>query len=442
MGNQAITETLSAARERLSSSKGHQILSKLFDDGVFTEIDAFARSEGDFAEVAAGRGRVGGAPVFAYAQNKDFSGGAMSAAQAAKIKKVYDLALKTGTPVVAVYDSIGGRLSEGTALMAAYGDILHYTSALSGVVPQVSVVLGPCFGTQAVIAVSADIVIMTKDASLGLATDGSGSSAEENAAKGTAHIVTDTEDEAIEKVRALAALLPSNNLEYAGSAEFDAPEGDAILDGGSVELQKDFGKGVTTEIGTIEGTTVGLVKTADKTLDGKACSKAARFVRFCDAFGLPVVTLVDAEKFGCIKCAAKLTSAYAEATAAKITVITGEAYGAVYTAMAGTAAAADMTFATPDACVSPLTPEAAAVIALGDDLGGALKGAADPKVARAAAVAEFKKNNLGAMNAAAEGYIEDIVEAGELRAKIAAAVEILSDKRVSTLPKKHNNLYI
>lgn len=442
MGNQAITETLGSARERLASSKGHKVLSKLFDDGVFTEIDAFARSEGDFAEVAAGRGRINGAPFFAYAQNKDFSGGAMSSAQAAKIKKVYDLALKTGTPVVAVYDSIGGRLSEGTALMGAYGELLHYTSALSGVVPQISLVLGPCFGTQAIIAVSADVVVMTKDASLGLATDGSGSSADENAEKGTAHIVTETEDEAVESVRTLAALLPSNNLEYAGSAEFDAPEGDGILDGGAVELQKCYGKGVSTMLGTVEGTTVGLVKTAEKTLDGAACSKAARFVRFCDAFGLPVITLVDAEKFSCIKCAAKLTSAYAEATTAKITAVTGDAYGAVYTAMAGTSAAADMTFAAPEACVSPLTPEAAAVIALGDDFGGALKGAADPKAARAEAVEKFKRENLGAVNAAAEGYIEDIVEKGELRAKIAAAVEMLSDKRVSTLPKKHNNLYI
>ena len=284
---------------------------------------------------------------------------------------------------------------------------------------------------------------MSENGALSLSTDGSGSCAKTNAENGTAHITAKDDDKAIGEVRRLISLLPSNNLDFAGFPEFDAPEGDDILDGGSeIELQKDFGKAVKTSIGTIEGTTVGIVATADKTLDGKACSKAARFVRFCDAFGIPVVTLVDAEKFGCLKAAAKLTSAYAEATTAKITAIVGNAYGAVYTAVAGTGAAADITFATADACVSPLSPEAAAVIALGDDFGGALAGAADPKAARAEAVAKFKEEELSAMNAAANGYIEDIVEDGELRAKIAAAVEMLSDKRVSTLPKKHNNLYI
>ena len=443
LSTQAKTETLSQARGRLGATHGHEMLAKLFDDGVFTEIDTFARSNGDFAEVVAGRGNINGAAAFAYAQNKDISGGAMSRAQAAKIKKIYDLALKTGTPVVAVYDSIGGRLTEGTELMGAYGEILRYSGNLSGVVPQISLVVGPCFGTQALIAVSADIVVMSENARLSLGTDGSNSDPAANAASGVSHISTKTDDDAIEAVRKLISLLPSNNLDYAGSAEFEAPEGNDILDGGSaVELQKDHGKAVYTAVGTIEGATVGLVKTADKVLDGKACSKAARFVRFCDAFGLPVITLVDAEKFCCIKSAAKLAGAYAEATTAKITVVTGDAYGAVYTALAGTGAAADITFALPDACVSPLDPEAAAVIALGDDFGGALKGASDPKAARAKATAEFKAENLSAMNAAAEGYIEDIVEPGELRAKIAAAVDMLSDKRISTLPKKHNNLYI
>ncbi len=443
LSTQTKTEALRSAKEKLSQTKGHNVLSRLFDDGVFTEIDTFAKSQGDFAEVIAAKGCVNGAPVFAYAQNKDLSGGAMSVAQSAKIKKLYDLALKTGTPVVAVYDSIGGRLSEGTQLLAAYGDILRMSSNLSGVVPQISLVLGPCCGTQALIAVSADIVVMSDKGSLSLATDGSDADVKTNAKNGTAHITAEGEDAAINEVRRLIPLLPSNNLDYAGFPEFDEPDGDAILDGGSeIELQKDYGCAVKTFLGTIEGTTVGIVATADKTLDGKACSKAARFVRFCDAFGLPVITLVDAEKFGCLKAAAKLTSAYAEATTAKITAIVGDAYGAVYTAVAGTGAAADITLATVDACVSPLAPEAAAVIALGDDFGGALKGAKDPKAARAEVVAKFKEEKLSAMNAAANGYVEDIVEDSELRAKIAAAVAMLSDKRVSTLPKKHNNLYI
>lgn len=442
-------EALQTARTETAGTKAYDRLTKLFDDGVFTEIDAFAKSEGGYAEVVAGRGTVGGIGVYAFAQNSDVSGGAMSKAQAAKIKKVYDLALKTGAPVVAVYDSVGGRIDQGTDLLGAYGDVLKYSSNLSGVVPQVSLVLGKCFGTQALIAASGDIVILSKEAQLSLNTDGSNASAEENAAHGVAHITAENEEAAIAKARTVIDLLPSNNLDYAGTVEFadaDAAAEDLIAniaDGDSiVELQTEYGKSIRTVLATVEGATVGIVKTEEKVLDGQGSSKAARFVRFCDAFGIPVVTLVDAEKFSCIKSAAKLTSAYAEATTAKVTVITGDAYGAVYIAVAGTGGAADLTFAFADASVSALAPEAAAVIALGDDFGGKLKGAADPKAERAKVVAEFKENELSALDAAANGYVQDVILPEEARAKISAALDILADKRVSTLPKKHNNLYI
>ena len=140
-----ITE-LETARVNTASSSAYTVLTKLFDEGAFTEIDAFAKSTAGYAEVVAGRGNVEGIGVFAFAQNTDRSGGAMSKAQAAKIKKVYDLALKTGSPVIALYDSIGGRIDEGNDLLSAYGDILKYSSNLSGVVPQISVVLGKCYG--------------------------------------------------------------------------------------------------------------------------------------------------------------------------------------------------------------------------------------------------------------------------------------------------------
>ncbi len=442
-------EALQTARSKTAATKAYDRLAKLFDDGVFTEIDAFAKSQGGYAEVVAGRGTVGGIGVYAFAQNSDVSGGAMSKAQAAKIKKVYDLALKTGAPVVAVYDSVGGRIDQGSDLLGAYGDVLKYSSNLSGVVPQISLVLGKCFGTQALIAVSGDIVILSKDAQLSLSTDGSNASVEENAAHGVAHITAENEDAAIAKARTVIDLLPSNNLDYAGTVEFadaDTASEDIVLnivDGEStVELQAEYGKSVRTVLATVEGATVGIVKTEEKVLDGQGSSKAARFVRFCDAFGIPVITLVDAEKFSCIKSAAKLTSAYAEATTAKVTVITGDAYGAVYIAVAGTGAAADITFAFAGASVSALAPEAAAVISLGDDFGGKLKGAADPKAERAKIVAEFKENELSALDAAANGYVQDVILPEEARAKISAALDILADKRVSTLPKKHNNLYI
>ena len=373
----------------------------------------------------------------------------MSKAQAAKIKKVFDLALKTGEPVVSIYDSIGGRIDEGSDLLGAYGDVLRYSSNLSGVVPQISVVLGNCCGTQALIAVSGDIVVMTEKASLTINTDGSDSDAKTNAAHGVAHIVTEDEEKAIEKVKDLVSMLPSNNLDYAGTVEFDDADASSddiistVVDGGSgIELQSEYGKSMRTVLATVEGATVGVVASNAKEIDGKGAAKAARFIRFCDAFGIPVVTLLDAEKFACIKSAAKLSCAYAEATTAKVTVITGDAFGAVYIAAAGTGAAADITYAWAGASISALTPEAAAVINLGDDFGGKLKGAADPKAERAKVVAQFKEENLGADNAAANGYVQDIILPEETRAKVIDALDILSDKRVSTLPKKHNNTFI
>ena len=447
-------EALSDAHAKTSSSKAYKRLAALFDDGSFTELASLAKSSDGFTEAAAAHGYADGAGFYAFAQNSDIAGGAMSKAQAAKIKKVYDLALKTGEPVVAVYDSIGGRLDEGNELLAAYGDVLRYSNNLSGVVPQISVVLGKCFGTQALIAACADIVIISENAELSLNTDGSDSKAEIAYKKGVAHILAKDDEQALEYARKLVSTLPSNNLSGACVA-YESVEAQtdismtasqaaaAVCDADSaVELQAAYGEGAKTIISTINGNTVGVIALDSKTLNGKACSKAARFIRFCDAFSLPVISFVDAEKFECIKCAAKLTSAYAEATTAKITVITGDAFGSVYIAAAGTGAAADITLAWPDAYVSALSPEAAAVIMLGDDFGGKLKGSKDPKNDRAAVVAQFKDENLTAFSAAGNGYIDDIINAEETREKLITAIDMLSNKRISTLPKKHNNLYI
>ncbi len=446
-------EALSAAQAECADTKAKERLKKLFDDGVFTEIDVFARSGEDYAEAAAAHGTVDGLGVYAYAQNSA-AGGAMSKAQAAKILKLYDLALKTGEPVVALLDSAGGRLQQGTELLAAYGEILQYANRLSGVVPQIAVVLGKCLGTQALIAAGADLLIMSKEGSLSLKTNGADASSEANAKRGLLHLLAENEDEAIRQTRTLLAMLPSNNLATAcvaydsiSPAAKTTPEmtpsqaAFAVVDEGSlVELQSGCAEAAKIALATVNGTTVGLVAFEGAELDGKACAKAARFVRFCDAFSLPVITFTDAGEFGCLKGAAKLTSAYAEATTAKINIITGDAFGAVYIALAGTGAAADMTYAWPNACVSALTPEAAAVVLLGDDYGGRLKGTKDPAQARADVVRDFKESELTAMKAAENGYVDDIIPAEATRAKLVACLEMLCNKRVSTLPKKHNNL--
>lgn len=454
MGIENKNDVLSKAVSEVEASKGYMRLQKLFDDATFTQVDAFAKSEGGYAEAVAGYGYINGTGVYAIAQNSDLSGGAMSQAQAAKIKKVYDLAQKTGVPVITIYDSIGGRLTEGSQLLTAYGEILKMSSALSGVIPQISVVLGPCLGTQALIAACGDVVIAAKGAEFSLDVN-TGSTAEKAFENGTAHLLAEDEEDAIAIARDVASMLPANNIETAAGFEFaDASENVAdntpandipelVADDGSyLELSAAYGDDAVTALATLTGITVGFVSAGAKILGGDACKKIARFVRFCDAFSIPVITFVDSEKFCCLKSAARVSSAYAEATTAKISVITGEAYGALYVALAGTGSNADITFAYPNASVSPLNPYASAVIMLGDEIGKELKGSANPQADKEALVAKFKAENCSVLEAAANGYVEDVITPSATRAKLASALDMLIGKRVQRLPKKHNNLFI
>ena len=454
MGIENKNDVLSKAVSEVEASKGYMRLQKLFDGATFTQVDAFAKSEGGYAEAVAGYGYINGTGVYAIAQNSDLSSGAMSQAQAAKIKKVYDLAQKTGVPVITIYDSIGGRLTEGSQLLTAYGEILKMSSALSGVIPQISVVLGPCLGTQALIAACGDVVIAAKGAEFSLDVN-TGSTAEKAFENGTAHLLAEDEEDAIAIARDVASMLPANNIETAAGFEFaDASENVAdntpandipelVADDGSyLELSAAYGDDAVTALATLTGITVGFVSAGAKILSGDACKKIARFVRFCDAFSIPVITFVDSEKFCCLKSAARVSSAYAEATTAKISVITGEAYGALYVALAGTGSNADITFAYPNASVSPLNPYASAVIMLGDEIGKELKGSANPQADKEALVAKFKAENCSVFEAAANGYVEDVITPSATRAKLASALDMLIGKRVQRLPKKHNNLFI
>ena len=283
------TEALSSAKTALQGTKACERLSKLFDDGVFTELDAFVKSKDGYAEVMTAHGSIDGLGVYAFAQSTDAAGGAMSEAQAAKIKKVYDLALKTGEPVVAVYDSIGGRLDEGTRLLAAYGDVLKYANNLSGVVPQIAVVLGNCFGTQALIAAGADVIVLSEKAAFSLDTAGTNASAKENAEKGIAHLVVKDDDEALAQTRKLVSMLPANNLSTACiaydsiSAQQDVNDAMtasqaafAVVDEDSLmELQAAYAPEVKTALATVNGTTVGIIALDGKVLNGHACGKAA-----------------------------------------------------------------------------------------------------------------------------------------------------------------------
>ena len=381
-----------------AQTKAYQRLQLLFDEGTFVEIDSFTKSGDGRAEAAAGFGSVDGCPVYAFAQNSDVEGGAMSKAQAAKICKVYELAEKTGAPVVGIYDSIGARLNESCEMLAAYGDVMLKANNLSGVVPQIAVIAGPCLGASSMIAAAADVVIMSEDGQFALQTNGEGGDLKEASESGLVHLTAKDDKEAVAKARELITLLPSNNLSGApitvfadSAAETDGESGAsiiaAVMDQDSfIEFQAGFGAGFITGLAKLGGNTVGVVASEEKTADGKACEKAARLVRFCDAFAIPVITFVNAESFCCIKAACKLTNAYAEATTAKISVITGEAYGAVYMALAGAAAGVDVAYAWPTASISALNPTTAAVMLWSDKL----KGSSNPTADRAKLIAEYK----------------------------------------------------
>ena len=430
-----------------AQTKAYQRLQLIFDEGTFVEIDSFTKSGDGRAEAAAGFGSVDGCPVYAFAQNSDVEGGAMSKAQAAKICKVYELAEKTGAPVVGIYDSIGARLNESCEMLAAYGDVMLKANNLSGVVPQIAVIAGPCLGASSMIAAAADVVIMSEDGQFALQTNGEGGDLKEASESGLVHLTAKDDKEAVAKARELITLLPSNNLsgapitDFADSAaetdgEFGASIIAAVMDQDSfIEFQAGFGAGFIAGLAKLGGNTVGVVASEEKTADGKACEKAARLVRFCDAFAIPVITFVNAESFCCIKAACKLTNAYAEATTAKISVITGEAYGAVYMALAGAAAGVDVAYAWPTASISALNPTTAAVMLWSDKL----KGSSNPTADRAKLIAEYKDQEACPFKAAGDGFVQDVIEPSETRLKLYAALDMLAGKRVTRLPKKHAN---
>lgn len=432
-------ESIFHAKSVIRETAAYKTLEAFFDDGEFTPIASLAKSKDTYAEVVAGRGYVDERPVYAFAQNPDFCGGAMSKAQAAKIKKVYDLAKMNGEPIVGFYNSKGGRLDEGNALLQGYGEVLNAASKISGVVPQISVILGDCIGTGALNAVSADFVIATKDSRLSLDTMGDNSNIEYNAENGIVSVVADDEADAVEKTKELLNYLPDSNLAFTMGFEEAEANADGCLvrrmvdEGSPYQLNKDYGENSRTLFAALKGSIVGIVRTTGGKLTSDDANKIAKHVRFCDAFSIPLITFVDVEAFEDIKSAAKVSSAYAEATTAKISVINGKAVGSAYIALAGAGANADMVYALPDAVISPVNPEAVALINSPEELNV-------PVSEQAAVVEKYAKDNLSAEKAAENGYVDDVVSEEELRDTLVNACYMLSSKRVETESKKHGTI--
>ena len=431
--------SIEKAKAELENSTAYKRLSALFDEGTFSQLAPFTLSGDSYAQVVAGFGEVNGCSCYAFAQNSDICGGAMSKAHAQKLKKVYELALKTGTPVIGMYDSIGAKVSEGVEMLTAYGELLNYSGKLAGIVPQISVILGPCLGSAAVMAASADFIIMSEKGQLTVATNGEGGSADSNKRHGVAAICAADEFAAIEAAKNLLVMLPQNNLSDPYESDELAPVPDSgivslFADGGSfIQLYEGYAEQATVGFAKIEGDTVGIVQTNGELLDRRACEKCVKMVRFCDAYSIPVITLADSKGFECIKAASKFTASYAEATTAKICVVTGSAFGAFYMAAAGTGASTDITFALENACVSPIAPEAGIIILSPEKL-------KTDKAGREKAIEEFKKTECSAMRAAEKGYIDSVAAKEELRDILINALNMLSGKRETTLPKKHSTL--
>ncbi len=415
-----------------NSMTAHEILTNFYDGGAYTEISPQISSQGGDAEVITACGKVNDENVYAFVQCEERKGGAMSVTSANKLIKLYSMALKTGNPIVGVYKTSIGRVSEGNVLLDALGELLSFSTQLSGVVPQLSVVLGDCVSATAVLANNADFIIKTKETSLSISDCGC-------KGDGKGAILVDNDLEAVESAKKLLSYLPANNLtsvipealEYSADtctdfdSAFDAGEKLSLYEKLSPEVELSFNR--------LNGSTVGVVKTSG-ILEAKQATRVASFVRFCDAFSIPVVTAVDCEGFKCLGSTKILLSAYAEATVPKISVITGKAYGVAYMTLAGRGAGVDAVIGIEGASISPIAPEATAYIVLGDKLKEGTVKEQDKLIK------DFIATELSVTNAASQGFIDDACTYSELRDKLVNYFDILRSKRVEALPKKHTTI--
>lgn len=463
-----------SARERINT---------LLDAESFVETDALSQHSNAVAglkEVSApgegvvtGYGTIDGRGVYVFSQDTTVLGGSMGAMHARKILKILDMASKTGLPVVALLDSMGARLGEGAGALNGFGQVISKMVELSGVVPIITAVCGTSAGTASYLVPLSDFVFMTKGVS-GVFTSAPASFNKPGAdtdieaiggadlhskETGLAHFVCDSEDDTFYYIKQLLSYLPDNNLvdspffeggddpnrqiqNYQGA--YDAREMiKSVMDNGVFfETQAFFATNILTGFARMNGRSVGVVANCPGAeLNGAACSKAASFISFCDAFAIPVITFTDTPGFtseeksqGCItNSGAKLMSAYAQASVAMVNVITGKAIGAGYVAMAPKALGADMVFAWPEAVISCLPSDAAADIIMRGDIAAA----DEPTEARKEAADTYAKTFASPWEAAKMGFVDEVIFPAETRQRIAAALELAVGKRDNAIPKKH-----
>jgi propionyl-CoA carboxylase beta chain len=471
----------------------------LFDPGSFEEIDRLVthrcRDFGMDAQVVpgdgviAGHGLVDGRQVCAFAQDFTVFGGSLSETNAAKIVKIMDLAVRVGAPIVGLNDSGGARIQEGVLSLGGYADIFLRNTLASGVVPQISAIMGPCAGGAVYSPAITDFTIMVRNTSYMFVTgpevvktvtheevtkEELGGAATHNATSGVAHFAVDDDRECLALVRTLLSFLPSNNLDDAprrastDPADREDPALDRLVpaapnqaydmldlvhsiadEGDFLEVHQHFARNLLVGFARLDGRPVGIVANQPAvlagTLDIAASTKGARFVRFCDAFNIPLLTFEDVPGFlpgtvqeygGIIRHGAKLLYAFAEATVPKITVITRKAYGGAYCVMSSKHIRTDLNYAWPTAELAVMGPEGAVNILYKREL----ETAADPARTRAEKVGEFREKFANPYVAASRGFLDEVIRPRETRRKLVAALRSLENKRDRNPPKKHGNI--
>jgi propionyl-CoA carboxylase beta chain len=477
----------------------HERLDILLDPGTLRELDAFKThraTEFGMADkkflgdsVVTGWGTINSRLVYTFSQDFTVIGGSLSQAHAEKICKIMDMALKTGAPVIGLNDSGGARIQEGVDSLGGYADIFLRNTLSSGVVPQISVIMGPCAGGAVYSPALTDFIIMVKDTSYMYITgpdvvktvthedvthEELGGALVHATKSGVCHLVADNETQALLLVRELLSFIPNNNMEdppfvptdddpLRADAELDTIIPDnpnkpydmkeiikrVVDDGHFFEIHEQFAMNIVVGFARLGGHSVGIVANQPAVLAGvldiDASEKAARFIRFCDAFNIPIVTFVDVpgympgtqqENAGIIRAGAKLVYAYAESTVPKLTVTTRKSYGGAYCVMSSKHLRGDLNLAWPTAEIAVMGPDGAVSIVFRREL----EQAADPVAKKAELVNEYREKFASPYVAAERGYIDDIIEPRDTRARLINGLEVLQNKRDSNPARKHGNI--
>ncbi len=478
------------ARERLNI---------LLDEGTFEELDSLVvhrsvefgldkqKYYGD--AVVSGHGKIDGRLVYVYSQDFTVLGGSLSEAVGEKICKVMEMAMKNGAPIIGLNDSGGARIQEGVVSLRGYGDIFLRNVLASGVVPQISVIVGPCAGGAVYSPAITDFTFMAAGTSQMYITgpevvravtqdevthEELGGAQVHSSKSGVAHFAIEGEEDCLAEVRRLLSFIPSNNMEDPPLAEpMDDPERrcddlasivpqdptkpydireviySIVDDGDFLEVHPSWAANITVGFARMAGRSVGIVANNPMILAGvldiDSSRKGARFVRFCDAFNIPIVTLADVpgylpgtaqEHGGIISHGAKLIYAYSEATIPKVTVIVRKAYGGAYLVMGSKHMRADINFAWPSAEIAVMGPDGAVNIIFRREI----EAAADPEAKRKELVEQYRGQFANPYVTASRGFIDDVIEPGDTRLKIIGALEMLQNKTDSNPPKKHGNI--